>query len=362
MRLPRERAVGIALAGEQRLRLLLDPVIADLNDPYPRVRFYAKDAIERSVGEPVPVDAHEPGADLARDGRRDVRLDGRYPAPMMGCARRIIGSVAIGGIIIACSSSSTNPEEAASGGSGATVDGSTGGSVAKGGSNAGGSAGVVGVAGSAPDACVPATCTSLGAECGTIDDGCGATAECGTCPSGQTCGTTSPNKCGVGVCDPTACGKNGGECVGQSCCQKPTCAPYACGLAASPCGATTICSCPPPGTGNATWACVNDKCEVTCPAGYADCDHDPSSGCEANLMTDTMNCGQCGFQCAGNTAACSAGSCECTPPYALCYPGPLYVQCVDLTTDQHCGSCTNDCTQHSTTCSCNGGPTTCVCK
>jgi predicted CXXCH cytochrome family protein len=66
---PHERAVAIALAGEHRLRPLLDLVVADLDDPYPLVRFYAKDAIERTVGERVPVDAHEPGRELVRDVR-----------------------------------------------------------------------------------------------------------------------------------------------------------------------------------------------------------------------------------------------------------------------------------------------------
>jgi hypothetical protein len=36
--------------------------------------------------------------------------------------------------------------------------------------------------------CTPATCASLGDNCGTVSDGCGGTLNCGTtCPSGQTC-------------------------------------------------------------------------------------------------------------------------------------------------------------------------------
>ena len=36
-------------------------------------------------------------------------------------------------------------------------------------------------------ACVPDTCLSLGYECGTWDDGCGGTLNCGTCSSGYSC-------------------------------------------------------------------------------------------------------------------------------------------------------------------------------
>ena len=35
--------------------------------------------------------------------------------------------------------------------------------------------------------CVPASCLSLGYECGTVSDGCGITLNCGSCSSGYTC-------------------------------------------------------------------------------------------------------------------------------------------------------------------------------
>ena len=35
--------------------------------------------------------------------------------------------------------------------------------------------------------CVPASCLSLGYECGTVSDGCGTTLNCGSCSSGYTC-------------------------------------------------------------------------------------------------------------------------------------------------------------------------------
>ncbi len=39
-----------------------------------------------------------------------------------------------------------------------------------------------------PDACVPLTCAARGASCGSIDDGCGGTVDCGGCAGLATCG------------------------------------------------------------------------------------------------------------------------------------------------------------------------------
>jgi mannobiose 2-epimerase len=41
--------------------------------------------------------------------------------------------------------------------------------------------------------CVPKTCASLGAVCGSASDGCGGTLSCGTCPAGKTCNAS--NQC-----------------------------------------------------------------------------------------------------------------------------------------------------------------------
>ena len=53
------------------------------------------------------------------------------------------------------------------------------------------------------------SCADLGANCGNIDDGCGGTLNCGTCPNQadggpEVCGAGGPNKCGVGTCTPSA--------------------------------------------------------------------------------------------------------------------------------------------------------------
>jgi RHS repeat-associated protein len=53
---------------------------------------------------------------------------------------------------------------------------------------------------------VPATCEDLGAECGTISDGCGAQVSCGSCPPGDVC---VDNVC---QCDPQSCDEQNIDC------------------------------------------------------------------------------------------------------------------------------------------------------
>jgi hypothetical protein len=43
--------------------------------------------------------------------------------------------------------------------------------------------------------CAPKTCTALGAQCGSVSDGCGGLLDCGVCKTGQVCGGTQPNHC-----------------------------------------------------------------------------------------------------------------------------------------------------------------------
>ncbi len=49
--------------------------------------------------------------------------------------------------------------------------------------------------------CVPKTCAGVGANCGPVSDTCGGLLQCGTCPTGQSCGGGGPSQCGYG----TAC-------------------------------------------------------------------------------------------------------------------------------------------------------------
>lgn len=64
-----------------------------------------------------------------------------------------------------------------------------------------------------PPTCTKLTCADQGIQCGPAPDGCGGViTSCGTCPSGQVCGTGG--KCATSSCTPTTCsalGKNCGQ-------------------------------------------------------------------------------------------------------------------------------------------------------
>ena len=85
-------------------------------------------------------------------------------------------------------------------------------------------------------ACVPRSCSALGANCGSLADGCGGTLTCGTCAAGQTCaGAGTPNVCGstpdggtsgpdpvIAAAGDISCGPNGRTTSGPSCQQMGT--------------------------------------------------------------------------------------------------------------------------------------------
>lgn len=48
--------------------------------------------------------------------------------------------------------------------------------------------------------CLPLTCSDIGYVCGPLDNGCGTTLECGTCPSGETCAGGSCYQCAERTC------------------------------------------------------------------------------------------------------------------------------------------------------------------
>lgn len=208
--------------------------------------------------------------------------------------------------------------------------------------------------------CRAKTCGQLGANCGTLPDGCTGTLNCGECTGGTVCGGGGPNVCGSGDCVAKTCAQLGaacgttsdgcakaldcGECdapdvcggggeANQCGCTPKTCEQMGanCGMVDTGCGPEDCGSCTPPDTcggggipnqcgctctlPNATTSCSQGVCTiVACNAGYGDCDGDPSNGCEANLGADPNNCGQCGLVCAGNNggAVCISGGCVIT--------------------------------------------------
>ncbi|MEA2748766.1 MAG: hypothetical protein QOI41_2909 [Myxococcales bacterium] len=66
--------------------------------------------------------------------------------------------------------------------------------------------------------------------------------------------------------------------------------------------------------------CRLGRCELQCPTGHADCDGDPSNGCETLVSSDPRNCGACGVHCdlvLGQPCvdgACLQAPCDVGPP------------------------------------------------
>jgi hypothetical protein len=123
--------------------------------------------------------------------------------------------------------------------------------------------------------CTPKTCAQLGAQCGYISDGCGATLNCGTCGTGSQCTQgVDPNgfeSWSCQTCTPRTCAQLGqqcgavsdgcggvlscgtcssGQCMSGHCCQPHACGFEDCGTISDGCGGSITCtSCGGGGTG-----------------------------------------------------------------------------------------------------------------
>jgi putative Ig domain-containing protein/IPT/TIG domain-containing protein len=129
------------------------------------------------------------------------------------------------------------------------------------------------------------------------------TNNCGSC--GTVCGLTAnvlTTACTAGVCTATACSAGFADCnhvYSDGCETNLLTSNNNCGACGNVC----------PQTSNATESCVSGSCAVTtCSAGYGDCNHLASDGCETNLLTSNSNCGACGNACAAGQS-CTNGSC-----------------------------------------------------
>lgn len=112
---------------------------------------------------------------------------------------------------------------------------------------------------------------------------------------------------------------------------------------------------------HATATCDAGKCAVkTCDAGWADCNANPTDGCETNTAADHGACGSCGNACAPSEV-CLAGACASNCGSLLNCSG----SCVDTATNtQHCGGCNKPCSSNQTcqagACACPAGLSLCA--
>ncbi len=147
----------------------------------------------------------------------------------------------------------------------------------------------------APSGCVRATCSSLGANCGTASDGCGGMLSCGSCGAGDSCGGGGKaNVCGAGSCTPTTCAAQSKNC----------------GSLSDGCGALLSCgTCQAPercGGGGVANVCGGGSCTpTTCAAAGKGCGA-ISDGCGG--MLDCGTCQAAGQSCGGGGVANVCGS------------------------------------------------------
>jgi hypothetical protein len=100
------------------------------------------------------------------------------------------------------------------------------------------------------------------------------------------------------------------------------------------------------GGAHQTERCMDGACVFECAAGWADCNDDPSDGCEANLGLPE-HCGSCSNRCGEEEPLCNTTGDE--PRCATECSGPGMEicgnSCVDTSSSpNHCGDCNSPCT------------------
>jgi hypothetical protein len=95
--------------------------------------------------------------------------------------------------------------------------------------------------------CCPKTCADQGANCGMIGDGCGNILDCGTCPGSSPCFTCGgggiPNQCGSPPCMPKTCPEQGFNCgtASDGCCNVINCGTCPTGQTCGGAGQSNVC-------------------------------------------------------------------------------------------------------------------------
>jgi hypothetical protein len=157
-------------------------------------------------------------------------------------------------------------------------------------------------------ACVPATCASLGYECGPAADGCGGLLSCGTCQAPLCCGSLHFDRCAADICVPGTCAQEN----------------VACGLAGDGCGGLLDCgACPPPqacGASGVFGQCGLSDAAICAPETCAEQGIDcgvAGDGCGDELMCGTctppQTCGGAGVRGQCGVGVPDAGQTCCVP-------------------------------------------------
>ncbi len=228
-----------------------------------------------------------------------------------------------------------------------------------------------GTVGCVASKCSLVACPATAADCnGDAFDGCEYdvagfstdSANCGAC--GAVCAlSNASSECAAGACGIVACEPGYLDCNGAASdgCEREEASME---LDVDNCGACGhVCT-----MDHGTPACASGLCTLSaCDAGYANCNLDLSDGCEfdaSRFNSDDANCGGCGVSCAmaGGTGACVGGACQvvgCDAGFYDCNGDPsdgCEVADADLATDtQNCGACGVVCSDPSYASVCNAG-------
>lgn len=166
-------------------------------------------------------------------------------------------------------------------------------------------------------------------NCGACDAECRLSNANGTCVGGAC--VDHIDRCDMGFDDCDGAAGNG--------CETALDTDTDCGECGNECG-------PVP---RGTTTCGGSGCELSsCDAGFADCDGDLANGCETDIVDDPTSCGSCGTDCTNNAvASCSAGVCQldsCLSGFADCNADPSDGCETDLSSNaRNCGACGNAC-------------------
>ncbi len=191
--------------------------------------------------------------------------------------------------------------------------------------------------------------TRCGAECVDLAT---TTTSCGRCDN-RCVAPNATSACSAGACTFT-CNAGFADCDmnPSNGCETDLSSPSSCGSCATRCASM-----------NGTATCTGGACGITCSAGFGDCDGNPANGCETNTTTDSANCGGCGRACSNTngTPSCAAGTCAitCSAGFGNC-DANVTNGCETNTTNNvsNCGACGTRCATGQT---CARGVCTTLC-
>lgn len=166
---------------------------------------------------------------------------------------------------------------------------------------------------------------------------------CGNCATACTYANASA-QCIASQCSMGSCASGYGDCDQQDTngCEISTDTDLGnCGSCGAPC---------PVNLPNATSTCAGGNCGVQCTSGWGDCDNAPANGCETDTSTSVLHCGGCNQPCPSGpnaTPACANGTCSLTctnSAYGDC-DGVASNGCETILQNsaQHCGACGHSC-------------------